>query len=167
MATDQDPQVSSHLPTQADIISLSTAQEMGGECPEERGMMLKGSWARGANWMCSDHGEVCHGGGAPRERVAAPVVTRNCLMTLNKLISKSTDQALHCCPITLGPPDVTVTGSMSICVPSWDRHWIYRGRLNHGHSGHTSEICVLLPALKFLLKEILSPGTKISPIPKM
>ncbi|XP_042767727.1 ADP-ribosylation factor-like protein 11 isoform X2 [Panthera leo] len=29
----------------------------------------------------------------------------------------TTDHGLNCCPITLGPPDVTVTGSMNICGP--------------------------------------------------
>lgn len=64
MAADKAPQVSALLPTQAVIISLSTAQ-LGGRCPEEVGMMLKGFWARGANWICGDQGEVCHGEGLP------------------------------------------------------------------------------------------------------
>lgn len=143
MAADKAPQVSALLPMQAVIISLSTAQ-LGGWCPEEVGMMLKGSWARGANWMCSDQGEVCHGEGLPGKGeqllwwVAAAIWHKINSSPPNPQITPSTAVLLLWChQMSL------LQGAWIFVVRSWDRHWIYEDSSNRGRSwGHQWHPCL-------------------------
>lgn len=59
----------------------------------------------------------------------------------NKVISsKSTDRRLRCCPITPGPPDVTVTGSTNTCDQLWGTGTEFKGTFQIvGAGGHAGE----------------------------